>query len=98
MFNTVLSFIRQSKAFFVLIKIIQALEAYGKGHQIIKALIVYKNIVSPFYVAYKNVFAIDPFKENQLVYQELTTTSEVISIQSIAKTPSPKIYQAINKL
>lgn len=84
--------------YFITLKLILKLEAYGKGHQIINVAMAYKHIITPFYTAYKDVFTIDPLKKNQFVYQELFVPSEVISMQAITKTPSPTIYKAINKL
>jgi hypothetical protein len=92
------TFIKLVSEYFVTMKLILKLESYGQGHQIIKVATAYKHIITPFYVAYKNVFAINPIKENQFVYQELFVPSEVICMQSIAKTPSPTIYRAVKKL
>jgi hypothetical protein len=92
------TFLKIVSDYFVTMKLIQKLEAYGQYHQIIKVATAFKNIIAPFYVTYKNVFAVDPLKKNQFVYQELFTPSEIISILTIAKTPSPTIYKAISKL
>lgn len=84
--------------YIVTLKLIMKLESYGKGHHIIKVAMAYKHIISPFYIAYKSVFGVDPLSQNQFVYQEMFAPSEVICIQTIEKTPSQKIYQAIKKL
>lgn len=92
------TFIRLVSDYFITLKLILKLEAYGKGHQIIQVAMAYKHIIAPFYSAYRNVFNIDPAQKNQFVYQELYSLSEVICMHAIAKTPSPTIYKAINKL
>lgn len=86
------------RTYFVALKLIQKMEGMGQGHNIIKIATTFKHIFSPFYVAYKYVFGIDALKENQFVFQEMFAPSEVISLQTLASSPSNKIYQALKKL
>lgn len=84
--------------YIVALKLIQKLELYGKGHEIIRVATAYRNIVIPFYSAYKAVFNADPLKNNVLAYQEMFIPSEIISVQTIVKKPNQNIYKAISQL
>jgi hypothetical protein len=82
----------------VFMKIIQKYVLSGSMTQIGKTASAYKHIVSPLYVAYKNTLAVDPMRAKNLCFQELWSTSEVIAIPAMVKTPKANVYKAINKL
>ena len=82
----------------VFVKLIQKFVSIGAMTQIGKTAAAYKHIVSPLYVAYKNTLAVDPMRAKTLCFQELWSTSEVIAIPAMVKTPKANIYKAINKL
>jgi hypothetical protein len=90
-------FEKNIRDFVVMLKIIQKFEVYGKGHEIIKVAMAYKNLISPLYITYKEIFKVNALKENQFTYQELFYPSEIISLLTLGSPPS-KIYQAVNKL
>lgn len=91
-------FVRKVSDIIVLIKVLQKLVASGSTQYMTQVVMAKKEVVNPIYVAYKTMLKINPLKAKQLCFQELWSTSEVISISTMIKTPSPKVYQAIKKL
>jgi len=91
-------FTKMVTSYIVFIKLVQKLEGGGLGHMMINLAMKFKYLVSPLYVAYKEIFTIDALKDNQFAYQELFAPSEVISLLTLASSPDQKVYQAINKL
>jgi hypothetical protein len=82
----------------VFVKILQKYVAAGSAQYLGKAAASYKHIVSPLYVAYKNVLGVDPMRAKNLCFQELWSTSEVIAIPAMVKTPKANVYKALSKL
>jgi hypothetical protein len=82
----------------VLIKILQKLALSGSTQYFTKAVMTNKEIVTPLYVAYKHMLGVDPMSAKNLCFQELWSTSEVIAIPAMVKTPNQNVYKAIKKL
>jgi len=82
----------------VLVKIVQKLITSGGAQYIEKTVDRFDSITSPLYVAYKYSFGINPMTAKTLCFQELFSTSEVIAIPAMVKTPNQNVYKALGKL
>lgn len=85
-------------AYIVFIKIIWKGMMSGSPSLIEKAAFANRTIVVPLYTAYKTAFGINIRHIKELCYQELYAPSEVISLPSLIKRPSNKVYAIVNKL
>lgn len=80
------------------VKILQKLIFSGASTATVNMIMKNKAMIHPLYLSYKKSFNINPLVDRTLCYQEFWSTSEIISVSTISKTPSAKIYTALKKL
>lgn len=96
--STLENFDAKVTSLIVLMKLLQKLIHSGATHAIENTIDKFEYIITPLYVSYKQVFGVNPMIAKNLCFQELWSTSEVIAIPAMVKTPNKNIYKALAKL